>query len=87
MSDTTSKRWIKVGATVCTKHNKDILMTVDDVIRETKEIMEPKPSGGATKIQKVFTLGVRCHWVSKDGAYQKGVFHTTELRPYGVDKE
>jgi uncharacterized protein YodC (DUF2158 family) len=30
---------------------------------------------------KKFTVGVKCHWINKDGTYHYGTFHTKELSP------
>jgi uncharacterized protein YodC (DUF2158 family) len=82
MSD---KRWIKIGAVVSLKTHPELKMMVDNVARDTKEVVGPL-EGDSRKVEKTFTLGVDCHWLDTNNRYCKGRFHTYELQPH-VDRE
>ena len=73
-----NKYWIKKGARV--RHQDiDSDLTVDRLIYK-----DVKQRDGTFK---KFTLGVKCHWISSDGSFREGTFHTTELRPKEYDLE
>jgi len=78
--ETADRHWIKPGMQVTSILNPKIVMIVDDIKKITKEVTNPENSNLA-KVQKVFTIGVECHWVY-NGIYQRGRFHTTELLSY-----
>ena len=86
MSD--KKYWIKEGNPVRHKHWPSFKMIVENVKKKVKEIPENTSDNGSEiiKINKTFVIGVRCHWITDQGLFQTGLFHTTELEPWPTKK-
>ena len=69
-TETDSKYWIKPGKHVTLGDNEVPVMVVDRVLTSQN------------KEGRKFTSGVLCHWLNEHGGYEKGTFHTTELKEY-----
>ncbi len=72
------KFWIKEGMSIAHKSNPYREMTVKKIIRSKHTF---KNKDGVEK-EKVWTMGIECHWISDTGTFQKGTFFTNELVPY-----
>jgi hypothetical protein len=88
MSDTQSKSsqrdgkyWIKPGVHVAHREVPDRKMIVDDILKKTETVVE----NGEEK-KKTFTVGIECHWWTKDKEYGRGRFLTMELMKWGDKK-
>ena len=72
------KNRLKSGMFVIHREAPNITMVVDKICKKNKKI---KVDG--KEIDKLFTIGVKCHWMDVDGKYWTGMFHTREL----IEKE
>ena len=79
--------WIKPGMLVKNKYWPTIKMVVDE-IKRSKQIEQPSKSetlSDGEKIaheRKTYVRHVSAHWITTEGLYQEGKFHTTELEPW-----
>lgn len=62
------KYWIRGGVRCVHRYTPGIVMVVDRVV---------KRSTG----DRVWVVGVDCHWLGSGGEYRQGRFMTTELSP------
>lgn len=73
-----AKFWIKEGMPIAHKSNPYREMTVKRIVRKTHKF---KNKDGV-EIEKIWTIGIECHWISDTGSFEKGMFFTNELVPY-----
>ena len=73
-----SKYWIRTGMAVQHIDYPEVKMRVLDVKKFTKELND----GSGNKRQVTFVRGVICTWLDKDSKFQKGLFHTRELKEW-----
>ena len=69
-TESEDRYWIKKGMEVRHK-DLSVPLTVERVVY--KDVAQ---RDGTTK---KYTVGVKCHWLTPDGAYHTGTFHTKEL--------
>lgn len=72
------KNRLKTGMFVIHRESPNITMVVDKICKKNKKIIID-----GKEVDKLFTIGVKCHWMDVDGKYWTGMFHTREL----VEKE
>lgn len=70
-----TKYWIKSGCMAEHINYPGVTIIVDYIVTEKKMIDD----GNGGKKEKIFTVGWQCHWVTKEGRYQKGLLNTCEL--------
>lgn len=64
-----NKYWIEPGKFVERTVGLNIPLTVEEVLKGKDQ-------------DRTITIGVKCHWIDSNGAYQQGTFRTDELRPH-----
>lgn len=74
------KYWIEAGRFVERIVGPSVVMTVQELIKQ--EVIYNDRTGHEKK--RVFTKGVKCHWISETGLYQEAIFRTDELRPHTI---
>lgn len=72
------KYWIKNGIAVYHIDYPNIKMRVQEVKKFTKKL----DNGSGEKKDFTFIKGVACTWLDSGHKFQKGVFHTRELRKW-----
>lgn len=68
--------WIKTGSLVHHREMPGITMVVDQIVKKPVKVRQ-----GDDIKEKMWIVGVDCHWVNKDGVYSSGRFLTMELSP------
>lgn len=79
-----NKYWIKEGIAVRHKSWPELKMYVETINKQVKEVPEDNSKNDTIKMLKTFTINVTTHWITPEGIYQRGEFHTTELEPWNA---